>query len=91
MHDDVDPCVPGGCEFSRSWETNEPIGRCWRCAITVEEAEARWEAHDEMLAVAPQVPTADLADEPGYWAALAADEPPLSPEEFAFPLLSGDV
>lgn len=61
-HDEPQPCKPGEHLFSVSRETNEPVGRCQRCSISVEGAEQQWEDAEELALTEP--PSTDDEPEP---------------------------
>ena len=54
---DEQPCQPGEHRFGRSRDTNEPVGNCVECAVSVDWAEAQDE-NQEPLAFA-DVPESD--------------------------------
>lgn len=45
--DNAPVCAVQGHGFDRSRETDEPIGRCYRCGISVEGAEREDEERDD--------------------------------------------
>lgn len=66
--DDLTPCEPHRHAYRGDPETNEPIGRCVRCEMTVAQAEEQAEQADP-----PAYADLPEDDREAYYAALDAE------------------